>query len=183
MFVRATCFFIFWLSRYRRSNKPWGGKSKRAAFWNREVAPHESFSGIDESTQGKGTRSKCAHLVRRLNCVGTVQSDTPTDRLAGNPTGSRSFSKLTLSFAEINLTRQGYFEFKPIARYPGDRALIIERLVRRLCVGYPFPSLWGCIQGICFVPVRHAFAVTASHLACHEATKRFVWLLGRKQGD
>jgi hypothetical protein len=67
--------FKFQFSRYRRSNKvinhEVGNKNVQRSE-NREVAPHKRFSGIDELTQGKGTRSKCAHLVRGLNCVVTA---------------------------------------------------------------------------------------------------------------
>jgi hypothetical protein len=47
-------------------------EKKRAAFRNGQVAPHESFMEIDELTQGKGTNSKCAHLIRGLNCACTI---------------------------------------------------------------------------------------------------------------
>jgi len=68
---------------------------------------------------------------------------------------------------------------------PGYRALTgrntSTRLTRGLCVGHPVPSVLGGIKGVSCVPVQHAFAVEATHLAFHKARKRLAhWKPARR---
>jgi hypothetical protein len=77
MFVRATCFsYIDFLDIDGLINLEVGNKNVQR-FETERFAPHESFTGIDELTQGKGTRSKCHHLARGLNCVDAVGAPVP----------------------------------------------------------------------------------------------------------